>query len=1167
MKQLRAFSGLKKILAVRFTAPVLLLILIAGIGPAHAQTSFGRISGTVSDAAGAVVPNASVTVADESTNFSRTATADGSGFYTVTNIPVGTYSVSVEMQNFKKSVKTENALSADAKLTLDFTLEAGQVTEIVQVVQESGETVNVVSGEVGKVIDNQQVQNLALNGRNYYQLLTLIPGGVITQEDQLDTNLATNTININGNRGVSNNLTVDGGNNLNAGSNASQINNVGIDFIQEVKLQTSNFSAEYGRNSGAQINVVTKRGTNEYHGSAFEFLRNDKFDARSFFSPVRPILRYNNYGYSIGGPLPFLNFGDDGPEFHSGKDKFFFFFGQEWKIIHRQAATVVRTLPTLSELDGNFTQRLRGFDGVVGTPDDGVLRDPNIAGACTAPTVSATGTVTTPAVRTACFGGNNPALWNIIPANRVTVDGRALANVYRNMVNISSSFTNSPIGSNATFQPSSPSDFRQELIRLDYIFSPSNSTYFRYIHDTNQVIDPFGTFTLSQLPTIQHARNRPGNGLQIGDIWNVTSNIVNEAKINFSWTDQIIPPANDFWARSTYGFGYNQLFTNGGPYEDSIPDVTFSNGYSTWAGAARSLTALAHDSTLADTVSWVHDNHTVKFGGQYNFSKVRQNGRSTYAGNLAFNTNRTNSTTQVIGDMLLGNFRTYSEFAYDPVGFFRFQQYEAFVTDSWRVSKRLSLELGVRYQFGTPFYTRGNNITNFDPALYDPARAVAISRTGVYTIPAGANRFNGLIRAGDGVPDSETGYIPSYNSPDVLAVPTGAPRGLYKAQHYFMPRVGFSYSPFDSGKTAIRGGFGMYYDRIEGNIIFPLISNPPFVNSASYDNGNLANIAGGSASALTVFGTLAAIDPELKTPMSMNFSLGVQHELPMGIFIEINAVGNLGRFLTRNPDINTVPFERLIANAALPAAQQFQEVAMRPYLGYSTINQRKSDSTSNYTGAQFYLAKRSGDILGTMSYTYSKVFTDASNFNDNLEDPFNRAFNYGPATFDRRHVFVATYSYAPSWFRDKKGFLGHLLDGYEISGITRYQSGRYFTITGNSTTGGTRRADIIPGVDLYLKDDRQWINKAAFAVAPGTRRGTSGVGIIEGPSLVAFDFSLRKRFRFNEDMDLRLQADVFNAFNRANFSNISTNVSAADFGLLTASGPGRSIQLGIKFGF
>ena len=880
---------------------------------------------------------------------------------------------------------------------------------------------------------------------------------------------------------------------------------------------------------------------------------------------MKPFLRYHNYGYSIGGPVPLINFGE-GPLFKSGKDKFFFFFGQEWKTIHRQAATAVRTLPTTAELNGDFRTRLRGFDGIIGTADDGVLRDPVLTGSCTAPVVSSTGTVTTAANRTACFGGTDPNLWNRIPVGRITADGNALASVYRKMIEISSSFNNSPVGSNATFQPNSPADFRQELLRLDYVFDQKHTVYGRYVHDSNQNIDPFGTFTLSQLPTIQHARNRPGNGLQIGHIWNMGSNLINDAKINFSWTDQIIPPANDLWARETYNFGYTQLFPNGGTYEASIPDVTFSGGYSTWAGAARSLVALAHDSTVSDTLTWVTGDHTVKFGGQYNFSKVQQNGRSTYAGNLAFNTNRTLSTTQVIGDMLLGNFRTYSEFAFDPVGRFRFQQYEAFVQDTWRVNKRLSLDLGVRYQYGTPFYTRGNNIANFNPALYDVARAVAISRTGVYTIPTGGNRFNGLIRAGDGVPEAERGDVPSFDSPDVLAVPTGAPRGLYNASHEFMPRVGFAFAPFDNNKTSIRGGFGMYVDRIEGNIIFPLISNPPYVNSASYDNGNLADIRGGSPSALSVFGTLAAIDPDLKTPRTMNFSLGIQHELPFGIFVEANAIGNLGRQLTRNPDINTVPFERLIANAALPTAQQFVENAMRPYLGYSAINQRKSDSTSNYYAGQFYVAKRKGDILGTASYTWSKVLTDASGFGDNLEDPFNRKFNYGPATFDRRHVFIATYSYAPSLFRGRKGIAKLLLDGYEISGITRFQSGRYFTITGNSTTGGTRRADLLSD-DIYLRDDRQWINKAAFGVAPGTRRGTSGAGIVEGPHLMAWDFSIRKRIRFNESMNLRVQADVFNAFNRANFSNISTNVSAADFGLLTASGPGRSIQLGIKFGF
>ena len=219
----------------------------------------------------------------------------------------------------------------------------------------------------------------------------------------------------------------------------------------------------------------------------------------------------------------------------------------------------------------------------------------------------------------------------------------------------------------------------------------------------------------------------------------------------------------------------------------------------------------------------------------------------------------------------------------------------------------------------------------------------------------------------------------------------------------------------------------------------------------------MSNIRGGAPAARGVFGTLAAIDPDLKTPMTMNFSLGVQHEFPLGIFVEVNAVGNLGRFLTRNPDINTVPFSVLIATQGMG----INENALRPYKGYTGINQRKSDSNSAYTAMQFYAAKRKGDIIATMSYTFSRANTDASNFNDNPEDPFNRDYNWGPAIFDRRHVFVTTYSYAPSLFRGKKGIVGLLLDGYEISGITRYQSGRYWTITGNSATGGTRRADLI----------------------------------------------------------------------------------------------------------
>jgi len=1078
-----------------------------------------------------------------------TVQTDENGFYTVTNLPVATYSVSVEMANFKTAVRTGNVLNADARLTVDFTLETGQISEVVEVTQESGETVNTTSGEVGKVIDGQQVDNLALNGRNYYQLLSVIPGAVTTSDDPLDTNLATNTININGNRGVSNNLTVDGGNNNNAGSNASQINNVGIDFIQEVKLQTSNFSAEYGRNSGAQINVITKRGNNHYRGSLFEFLRNDRFDARDAFAAAKPFLRYHNYGYSFGGPLPFFRFGErdpDEPFFTSGKDKFFFFFGQEWKSIHRFATSNIQTLPTRAELNGDFSFRLRGADGIVGTADDGFLRDPSRTGSC--------GVVSGQPVRTACFAGN------IIPTGRITADGLAVSNLYRAMIDLSSRYVDTPTTQNATFQPPIASDFRQEFIRLDYIFNQNQSLYGRYIHDKNGVVEPYGTFINSPLPTSQQFRNRPGNGLQIGYLWNITPNIINDARFNASWTDQRIVPSTDFWARETYGYAFPQLFPNGGQYENSIPDTSFTGTgtFANFSGVARALTALARDYMVMDTLTWVSGNHTFKFGGLANFSEIYQNGRSTYAGNVTYGTAQNpNSTGQAFADALLGNFRTYTEASLDPASHFRFQQYEAFALDSWKVNRKLSLELGVRWQYGTPFYAGENTIVNFDPAYYDPARAVTLNSSGtVVILGPNSNRYNGLVRP--------VGDIPAalQSNPNLANVPAAAPRGLYDAKNYFMPRVGFSYAPFDNAKTAIRGGFGMYYDRIEGNIIFPLENNPPFVESASYENGNLSNIRGGAASALAPFANITTISPDMKTSYTMNFSLGIQHELPWGIFVEATGVGNLGRNLTRQIDLNSISLGVQLANPGVNTA------LLRPYKGYTGILQRVSDASSHYYALQLYAAKRKGDILATVSYTWGKVLSDANVLTEQAEEGLNnRRFNYGPATFDRRQVFVATYTYSVPFFRKSNGFVKALLDGYEISGITRIQTGRPLTITAASSIGGTRRADVFEGVDLYLKDNRQWLNPAAFAAAPGSRLGSSPVGVVIGPTFAVTDFSVRKRFRFGEKKDLRIQGDIFNAFNRNNFNGVQTVVTNSGFGRFTSSGPGRSVQLGIKFGF
>ncbi len=1175
--------------AFKMLALSVMLSLLLGTLPwraafvtAYGQTNVGRISGTVTDTSGGTLQGAIVKVTNDATAVSRTTMTDDNGFYVITNLLPGNYTISVEQQGFKKAIQSNHTLVADGRLTVDITLEPGAISESVLVTSANAETINKTSGEVARVIDTEQVQNLALNGRNYLQLTTLIPGAPLLTDDPLAlmTDLGVNQP-INGNRGNANMLTVDGGFNLDSGSNNSQINNVGIDFIQEVKIQTSNFSSEYGRTSGAAINVVTRSGGNQFHGSLFEFVRNDKFDANNFFNNARgrftdnpnakapdvkvasndprlgkevvgrPALRYNNYGFSFGGPII--------------KDKFFFFGGMEWKSIRRFTASTPRTLPTRAERLGDFSFRLRGTDGIVGTADDGVIRDPQKTGTCSTTN------------RTACFPGN------IIPASRITADGKAFAAVYSAMEGLAAAYTDTPTGNNALFQASNPFDVRQEILRLDYRLDDKHSFYGRYIHDDYSLIAPFGTFIDSQLPTIPTHRLRPSFSYQVGHVWLINASLVNEAKINTSWNGQRIPPVGDNWKRETYGFAFEQLYS-GGRFDNGIPDTAI-NGFASWDGPSRSLLSPTTDIALSDTVSLNFQKHSLKTGATYIRNRKDQNGRSRYTGQVTFNNGgNPNSTGNSFADALLGNFRTYTEFEDDPIGFFRFSQGDAFISDSWKVSSRLSLEVGLRYQYGLPTYTQANNMVNFDPGLYNPAQAVTMNNNGT-VVPNSGNRFNGLIRAGDGVPEKELARVRNANGLDV--VPGGAPRGFYDPQHVFMPRFGFAWTPTSDGKTAIRGGFGMFVDKPEGNLIFSQVNIPPFLTSASFENGNIANIAGGTAGALAPFADMLAIDPNLELPYTMNWSISVQRELPGSIFGEVAYVSNLGRHLLRQPDINAPSFADLLANSLLPTAQRKATNALRPYKGFAQINFRLSDSNSSYHALQLYGAKRQGNLTMTASYTWSKSLADASGNGDGVDagdEPFNRRANYGPTSFDRRHIFVTTYTYRIPFLLSWKGVGGAILSGWEISGITRFQTGPYLTVIG--TTGiGNRRADYLGGdVELFRFErtlDR-WFNEEAFAPANETRPGTSGRGIIVGPGRKLWDLSMRKRFGITEGVKLLVQADFFNAFNQTNFNNpnvtmpslVTTagvdprqNIKTSGFGSITGAAPGRNVQLALKLTF
>jgi hypothetical protein len=819
------------------------------------------------------------------------------------------------------------------------------------------------------------------------------------------------------------------------------------------------------------------------------------------------------------------------------KSKLFFVGGQEWKKIRRQTTPTFRTMPTSAMESGDFS--------AISTQ----IKDP---------------------LTGAQFPGN------IIPANRITADGRAIAAVYAAMAKRAASYRDVAISNNALFQNPNPFDLRQDSIRLDWQRSNRERYTLRLINDNYDLIDPGGTFISSQLPTVPTERKRPGRNWQIGQAWTLSPTLVNEAKANASWNGQRVPPVGDTWKRDTYGYTFPQLYTGGGRFDNSIPNTSIT-GFASFQGASASLLSPTTDIAFSDTLSWLKGPHTMKFGGTIIRNRKDQNGRSVYAGNVSFSTSgNTNTTGNAFADALLGNFRTYSEAQLDPIGFFRFWQDEAFASDTWRVSRKVTVEYGMRFQYHVPTYTQANTMASFDPALYDPAKAVTVLPSG-NLVPGSGDRFNGMVRPCGGVPDSELNRVPNGRDPSVLAVPATAPCGFYDSQFNVAPRLSFAWNPDGTGKTSIRGGGGLFIDRPEGNLYFPLVNNAPYSLSAQFENGNLAAINGGVAAALAPLATMDSIIPSLKLPRVWQYSLTVQRELPLGIFGEIGYVGSTGKNLIRQPDINQPSFDALEANQLLPSAQRLQTNALRPYKGYSAINMRLSDADSRYNAMQLFLSKRRGFVTWTQSYTLGSSKDNASGNGDNPEAFLNKNYNWGPSTFDRRHILVETWTWDVPFLRNNTGLLGSTLGGWQISGIYHYQSGTPLTIVG-STAIGTRRADYLGG-NPYVPDSGRtnangaivWLDPSVFAVAPETRLGNSKRGQFVGPNYDDLDLTFRKAFAIpGHNLKFKIQADLFNALNHTNLgtpSGSQLQIGTSGFGQINTVGPPRNIQLGFRIEF
>ena len=1018
-------------------ATVLIIFFVAlflAVNYCNAQDITGRIVGTVTDSSGAAVPGATVTIVNEATRATRKITADKSGYFVADQLVAGAYTVIGESTGFKTITRAGNVVTAGGRLTVDLPLQVGATTETV-FVTAVGDTVNTTSGEISTTVTEQQVQNLALNQRHYESLVGLVPGAALqgsgTNPAALTTSYNNTVANTNGQRGDGQNWSVDGGFNLDSGSNGSVFNQVGVDFIQEVDVQTSNYDAEFGRSASSTVNVVTRSGGAQFHGGGFEFVQNNIFNAENpgtkLTTPTAtgykavPPFHFNDFGWDFGGPIPYIQ----------PKGKLFFFAGQEWKKFRGvypglTAASVQETFPTVAETGGDFTDVFNGGAGLV-------LKQPAM-------------------IPTSC-GGTFFTAPNVINPACISGDGAAIAKLYTSAAALSATggLPTAATTNNLTFNLPNPLNLREDIARVDEHLNEKQAVYFRYLHDYVSIYNPFGTFPNlgGAVPVDPDLRFRPGYNLQLSWTDVIRPNLVNEARINSDWHSQRTPVQGTAWMKSTYGFDFIPPLGEPTQFPNGLPTIQFTSvpAFPTSAPAPVNgpapnfLIAPTTDINPVDNVSWTKHNHALKFGAEFARNRKTQNSRTTYNGTLSFSPTAgatsaancvvsgkptscgSNSTGDAFADALLGNFNSLGQNSAVTTGQFRFNDFEAYGQDTWRTTPKLSLVLGVRYTHTTPTYAQGNNITNFNPFAFNPA-LVPTFKGGLATssinpaspglcsgplsnvvgTPVLTIECNGLQRPGQ-VPSDQANSVPVTSSdPQLLAaISTGAARGFYQPENLWAPRVGFAYSPFSDNKTVVRGGFGIFYDHPEGNLLGLGINSQgyvPWAQSASISGTDASLSQFDSAPGPAAVGgpstiSLNGVDPNLVVARSYQYSLAVQRELPEAMLLQVAYVGNLGRHILRapffnnaswtdqgyiplTPNPNTLACPPGINATAYQCAGGFAPAALskdqiRPYLGYSNIQMALSDVNSNYNSLQVSLTKRKGFFTTSIAYTYSKT--------------------------------------------------------------------------------------------------------------------------------------------------------------------------------------------------
>src|SRR5579872_827193 len=1038
----------------------------------------GTFLGTVTDSSGAAVPGAAVHVVRTDQPLIREALTDAGGNFRIEQEPVGLYRFEFEKTGFEKVVRSGIALSAGQSLRVDATLPVGSINNTVQVTTQAVQ-VDTATGNVGSTISGTQVQELALNTRSFTQLMTLQPGVNSTQAQQ--PGFASNTsvpFSFSGSQTSSNNWTLDGGRIIDTynGNNVAMVN---LDAIAEVGIERNAYSAEYGRNSGGQVNVISKSGTDQVHGTLFEFFRNDKLDTRNFFAAVRPETRYNNFGGTAGGPIV--------------KDRLFFFLSNEYRRIEEDSGTRTTTVPTAAQLNGNFAGFRTIMDPLTGAPF------PN----------------------------------NQIPTSRLDPNAQILLKTWYP----------SPIPGfqqgalNFTSTDPDGTDYRSALSRLDYTMRPNLTFFGRYDLDSTRLLSPYSISNANLLPNVGNSNESDiMQGANISNTWVISPSTVNQITSAYFHLSIGVSIGSGAARARAPQFDIPRIFNSQTDSSGFVPSIGMGQGY---AGIAISYPQNISGYTwqLIDNFSHVAGKHTLRIGGDIDKeNKSQDNSNPNNNGTFTFNGSATGDS---LADLLLGNAYEYTENSAHVFGVSRWTDFGLYAQDDFRATSRLSVNVGLRYEFFQPEHDTDGHFSYFVPALFNPAQAAVVAANG--RIQPGTQNFgNGIVVAGKGTP---FGYAMTNTVHDV-----------------FEPRGGFSYALTKDNLTVLRGGAGIFNDRWP-QYVSTVRTNYPFNQSAAIFNTDFSNPAQGQQAIFPV--ALTTFNSPWDIPSLAKWSLGIQRQLPGNFLLDISYVGSRGSHLILPIDINQPVASVLAANG------QVSPNAVRPYPGFSSITSYRTTGESIYHALQVSATRRfSAGLTVEAAYTWSKT-------RDNAVQPMNSyessQIEWATSTFDREHVLVISYVYELPLARSSKGFTRALFHGWQLSGISNFESGLPLSITIPSDRAGSGDGGQRPNVSGPVSTPEtiaMWFNPAVFSLPALGTYGDAPRTMLRGPGFADFDMSLGKRASlWHERASLQFRAEFFNIFNHTQLSGVGTSFGAGTFGEITSARDPRITQLGLRLAF